>query len=145
MLLYRATGLVFAVAFAVVGLLFLLAPGVVQAAVGQAGQAVGLPGLPDGDVQSGLFRALAVAYMYVVTLLAWMMFRRPAEPLWPGLLAQAKLASAAVSFLLLVFHGRYFAYAANGVIDGAIGVVALALRGFASSTRSAGSATGSRR
>ncbi len=138
MSLYRAFGLVFAVAFVAVGLLFLLAPGAVRTAVEQAGQVAGMPGMPGGDVQSGLFRALAVAYMYVVTLLAWRMFRRPTEAVWAGILGQAKLASAAASFLLLAFHGRYFAYLANGVVDGAIGVAALVLRGLASGPNSPG-------
>ena len=87
-----------------------------------------MQGMPPGDLESGLFRALAVAYMYVVTSLAWMMYRRPTEPIWPALLAHAKLASAAVSFLLLVLHGPYLAYLANGVVDGAIGAAVLLLR-----------------
>jgi succinate dehydrogenase/fumarate reductase cytochrome b subunit len=71
---------------------------------------------------------LAVAYMYIVTLLAWMMFRRPADPVWPALLAQAKFASALVSILLFALAGPYLVYAANGVVDGLIGVAVLLLR-----------------
>jgi hypothetical protein len=145
MLLYRGIALMLAVAFAAVGLAFLLAPGMVRAVIDQAAQAVGMQGMPAGDAQSGLFRALAVAYMYVVTLLAWIMFRRPAEPVWAGLLAHAKLASAAISFLLIVLNGAYFAYVANGVVDGAIGVAALVLRGLATGRQGRSTAGGPRR
>jgi len=54
---------------------------------------------------------------------------------WPSLLAHAKLASAAVSFLLLALHGRYLAYVLNGVVDGAIGIAVLLLRRSAASGR----------
>ena len=142
--LYRAIALSFAVVFAAAGLVFLVAPATLWTAIEQAAETVGMEGMPAGDAQAGLFRALAVAYMYVVALLAWMMFRRPAEPIWAGLLAHAKLASAVISLLLFAFHGRYFAYVANGVVDGAIGVTALVLRGIAAGLRGANPSSGPR-
>jgi len=66
--------------------------------------------------------------MYLVSLLAWLMFRRPAEPAWPALLAQAKLASAVISFALFSAHRPYAIYLVNGIVDGLLGVLALALR-----------------
>jgi hypothetical protein len=135
MRLYRTTALAFAIAFAAVGAVFLLAPHAVSTLFDWLGQLAGARGMPPGDLASGLFRALAVAYMYVVTSLAWMMYRRPTETIWPALLAHAKLASAAVSFLLLVLHGYFLAYLANGVVDGAIGAAVLLLRRSAASGR----------
>lgn len=127
MRLYRAIALVLAVSFAVTGVVFLVAPGEVGALLDRLGIAVGSV-LPAADLESGLFRALAVAYMYLVTLLAWMMFTRPAEPLWPTLLAHAKLASAAISLVLFVSHRPYVVYLVNGLVDGLLGATALVLR-----------------
>ena len=128
MRLYRMTALALAVAFAAVGLVFLFAPGALQDAFDSLGRQAGIKGMPVGDAESGLFRVLAVAYMYVVTILAWMMFRRPADPVWPALLAQAKFASALVSILLFALGESYLVYAANGLVDGLIGMVVLLLR-----------------
>ncbi len=124
---YRAIALAFAVTFAAVGLVFLLAPGAVLNVLDRVAALTGRPGMPAADADAGLFRALAVAYMYFVTLLAWMMFRRPAEPVWPALLAHAKLASAIVSLFFYVGRAPYLVFAANGIVDGAIGLIALLL------------------
>lgn len=135
MRLYRTSALLLAAVFAAVGLVFLVAPGVVAALFDSLGRAVGARGAPPGDVDSGLLRALAVTYMYVVTLLAWMMYRRPAQATWPALLAHAKLASAVISFLLLVLDGFFLAYLVNGIVDGAIGAAVLLLRSRAAAGR----------
>jgi len=121
----RMIALVFAATFASAGAIFVAAPGVVVALFEWLGRATGMPGMPAADASAGLFRALAGAYMYVVTLLAWMTFRRPADAVWPALLAHAKLASAALSFLLFIVHDAFLVYLANGVFDGVIGVTAL--------------------
>jgi hypothetical protein len=128
MRLYRASALAFAVAFAAVGIVFLLAPGAVWLPFERLARPVGIPGVPAAGGSGGLFRALAAAYMYGVALLAWMMFRRPGERVWPALLAHLKLASAAASFVLLVLDGFYLVYLANGLVDGVIGAAVLLLR-----------------
>jgi hypothetical protein len=128
MLLYRTTALALAVVFAAVGAVFLLAPDAVLFALDRVAALVAWPAVRAGEIGSGLFRGLAVAYMYVVTLLAWMMFRRPAEPAWPTLLAHAKLASAAASALLFVSSVPSMEFAANAAVDGLIGVGVLLLR-----------------
>ncbi len=135
--MYRAIALALAIAFAAVGLVFLCTPATVVNALEQVAHFVGGRGMPAADVDSALFRALAVAYMYVVTLLAWMMFRQPASTIWPALLAHAKFASAAVSLLLFVTHTAYLVYVANGIIDGLIGLLALALRRYPKRMRQA--------
>ncbi|RPJ66891.1 MAG: hypothetical protein EHM24_21040 [Acidobacteria bacterium] len=127
MRLYRAIALLLAVTFAVTGLVFLAAPGQVNVFLDRLGVGAG-QALPAADLDSGLFRALAGAYMYLVSLLAWLMFRRPAEPAWPALLAHAKLASAAISFVLFAAHRPYLVYLINGVVDGLLGTLALVLR-----------------
>ena len=124
---YRTVAVALTLAFAAVGLVFLLGPRSVddlfEAAVGLQGIAA----LPAGAVDSHLFRALAVAYMYLVGLLAWMMARRPGETVWPMLLAHAKLASAAVSMALCLTGGPVLILVVNTLVDGAIGMMALLL------------------
>lgn len=127
MTVYRSIALALGVVFAAVGLVFLAWPGAVLDLFDEVGALTGRPGMPAADAGGGLFRALAVAYMYVVALLAWMMFRRPAERVWPTLLAHAKLASAAASSILFAVHAPYLVYAVNGAVDGLIGVVVLLL------------------
>ena len=144
MRLYRSIALVLAVAFAGTGLVFLAAPGQVNVWVARLGIAAG-GAMPAADLDSGLFRALAGAYMYLVALLAWQMFRRPAEPAWPTLLAHAKLASALVSFVLFAAHRPYLVYVINGIVDGVLGALALVLRRqAAAAARDAGVDAGAR-
>lgn len=128
MLVYRTIALLLAVVFTIVGVVFLIAPGAVLDAFDRAAAMTGQLGMPAADAESGLFRALAVAYMYVVAWLAWMMFRRPWEPTWPTLLAQAKFASATVSLVLFVAHAPFLVYLANGIVDAVLGTIALLLR-----------------
>ena len=123
--LHAAVGATCAVAFAAVGLLFLALPGSVLGFFDALSQRWGLAAF-RGPVDR-FWLVLAAAYMYVVTVLAWSMFRRPDDPVYPRLLAHAKLCSAALSlgaFALVVPH---LIFLANGVVDGAIGVLALAL------------------
>lgn len=135
MLTYRAIALALAVTFAAVGLVFFLAPGSVATLFEHVSRLLAIPALPAGDIQSGLFRVLTAAFMYLVAWLAWMMFRRPDEAVWPAVLAQAKLASATFSFILIVSQGPSLVLVANGVVDGLLGVLALWLRRQALSRR----------
>ena len=83
-------------------------------------------GMPHSPVQGvGFYLILAVAYMYVVTLLAFSMYRHPQEKSYPLVLANAKLASCAVSLYLFLIYQPYLIYIANGVVDGCIGLIAL--------------------
>jgi hypothetical protein len=125
---YRAVALALAAVFVAVGVVFLVAPGGVAALFERGARLAEIPELPVGGIESGLFRVLAAAYMYVVAALAWMMFRRPAEAVWPTVLAHAKLASATLSFVLCAIQGPSLVPVANGVVDGFIGILALWLR-----------------
>jgi hypothetical protein len=111
----KPISLVLAVIFATVGLLFLLLPDAVLRFMNGLGRGFGLPEAPPAG--TGFYLALAVGYMYVVTLLAWMMFRNPAARIFPFLLAQAKGASSLLSFGLFLFHQTFFVYLANGMVD----------------------------
>jgi hypothetical protein len=135
--LYRAVALALTATFAVVGLAFFFAPGGVAAVFDRLAPPTSMPA---GDVGGGLFRVLAAAYMYLVAWVAWMMFRRPDEAVWPAILAQAKLASAAFSLVLIFILGPSLVLAANATVDGCLGFLALWLRHQASGRRAGGQA-----
>ena len=118
--LVRASGTVLAATFALVGVVFLVIPGGVLGAINWAGRALGLPQSPTAAFT--LYLALAVAYMYVVSLLAWQMARHPDVRAYPWILVQAKAASALVCLALFAFQEQYLIYLANFAVDGAIAV-----------------------
>jgi hypothetical protein len=126
--LVQTSGAALAATFAVVGVVFLVIPGGVLAAFNWAGRGLGLSQSPTHAFT--LYLALAVAYMYVVTVLAWQMARHPAVRAYPWVLVQAKAASALVCIVLFAAQAHYLIYLANFAVDGAIAlfVWGLALR-----------------
>ncbi len=127
MRLYRSISLSLAVIFALVGLIFLFIPGSVLSFFNYLSTYLGMPVSPVRSVN--FYLILAVGYMYVVTWLAYFMYRYPTDPRFPLLLANAKLASSLLSFLLFWTQPPYLIYVTNGVIDGSIGVLALVFYG----------------
>jgi hypothetical protein len=123
--LHAAAGAVLAVAFAATGTLFVALPGGVLALFDGLSRRAGLAAFTGPADRFWL--VLAAAYMYVVTLLAWSMFRQPTDPVYPRLLAHAKLCSAALSLAAFALAVPHLIFLANGVVDGAIGLVAVAL------------------
>jgi|WetSurMetagenome_2_1015567.scaffolds.fasta_scaffold368011_2 hypothetical protein len=122
---YRMTGLCLSIVFAVVGLVFLLAPRQPLRFFNELSLSVGLASSPVVGVD--LFHVLAVGYMYIVTLLAWFMYRMPANRLAPVLLVNAKLASSVLSFIFFfAVHGALI-FLVNGMVDGLIGAGVFAL------------------
>ena len=122
---YKLFSLTTAAIFAVVGLIFLFFP---DSALIFFNSISGYFGLPQAPLQgTGFYLILASAYMYLVTLLAYMMYRYPEQKVYPFLLAQGKLASSIISIYLFLMHQPYLIYFANFVIDGFIGIMALYL------------------
>jgi hypothetical protein len=117
--LIRTTGAVLAAVFAAVGLVFLLIPSGVVSFFNRISAPWGFPPAPAGE--PGLFVLLAVAYMTVVTALAWGMARRPGEAVRPRLLALAKIASAVLSLGFFVLRSGALIFLLNAVVDGSIG------------------------
>lgn len=119
---YRTLSLALAVAFGLVGAAFLfLSNGIISffndLSVGPGMTLVA----PDGP---RLYVILTVGYMYCVTLLAWLMYRFPAVPVYPRLLAGAKLVSAGLSFGFCIVESVQLVLLVNGVVDGAIALLA---------------------
>jgi len=124
---YRPLSLASAVIFGVVGLLFLLIPGDVLAFFNRISKAWGLK--PSAVEVPGLYLALAVGYMYLVALLAMLMYRHPAKWIFPFLLAQAKGASSLLSLAMFIFREPAFILLANFVVDALIAVAAFVFYG----------------
>ena len=140
--LVRLTGYCLAGIFAVVGVVFLVIPAHVLAAFNWMAEGLGWP--VTTTEPHTLFLALALGYMYVVTLLAWQMARHPEVRIFPWVLAQAKGASAVICLGLFVFQEQYLLYLANFVVDGAIALLVwwLCLRAHATTAAAPASGTG---
>ncbi len=82
-------------------------------------------GLPQSSVPDfNFYIVLAVAYMYLVALLALLMYWHPKNRYFPLLLANGKIASSLLSFYLLIIHQPYMILIVNCVVDGLIGIAA---------------------
>lgn len=120
---YKLTSISFMIIFLVVGLIFLFTP---DAALSFFNSLSGKIGMQEVPLQgAGFYLILASGYMYIVTLLSYFMVRRPSEKIYPLLLANAKLASSALSIGMFLFHCRYLIYFANFLVDGMIGAIAV--------------------
>ena len=122
---YKLFSIAAAAIFAAAGIIFLFFP---DSALIFFNNISGYFGLPQAPMQgAGFYLILASAYMYFVTLLAYLMYRHPEENIYPLLLAQAKLASSIISLYLFLVQRPYLIYFANFVIDGFIGISVLCL------------------
>jgi hypothetical protein len=133
MRLYKLFSLAAAILFTAVGMGFLFFPNTVLNFFNNISVCFGLPQAQVNG--SGFYTTLASAYMYLVTLLAYQMYRYPEQDIYPSLLAQGKLASSVISIYLFLMHHPYLIYFINFVIDGLIGIAVLYLmkikkRGF---------------
>ena len=125
MRLYRAAAGLLAVSFAVVGLLLLARPGGVLAFFNELSAPLGIRAAPVVGAQ--FYLVLASGYMYLVALLAGLMFRRPEEASYARLLVHAKLATSFLSLGFFVLHQPYLIYLCNFLVDGLIGLLVLGL------------------
>jgi len=123
--MYRAVSLVLALLFAMTGVLFLGFPDAAIAFFNTLSPSFGMPQATASG--RDFYLILAVGYMYLVTILAFSMFRHPVNRLFPMLLAHAKLASSILSLILFLLQAHYLIYLANFAIDGVIGIVVLTM------------------
>ncbi len=125
MTFYRLYSFGLGIVFAVVGLTFLLIPNTVLTFFNDFSSGLGFPEAPLHGMN--FYLILAVAYMYLVTLLAFQMCRKPRERIYPFLLTNAKIASSLLSLFLLISQEHYFIFLANFLVDGLIGLSVLIL------------------
>jgi hypothetical protein len=120
---YRTFSLLMAITFAIVGIIFLfLADGVLEF-FNSITTYTGMKLSPVKGVD--FYLILAVGYMYLVSLLAYLMFKHPDNPNFPLLLTHAKLASSVLSLGFFILHQPYLIYVINFIVDGLIGLQVL--------------------
>ncbi len=115
---YRITAIFLAASFAIVGLLFLLLPDGVLTFFNRLSEPLRMP--PAPLTGTAFFLVLASGYMYLVALLAWLMFRHPENRIFSRLLVQGKLATSLVSLGFFLVHRPFLIYLANFAVDGLI-------------------------
>lgn len=118
---YRASSLSLGVIFAAVGIIFVTSPDGVLRFFNCLSPVFSLRPAPLTGYN--FYLILAASYMYMVSLLAFMMYRHPDNREFPLLLLNAKLASSIVSIALFVFQARFLIYAVNFVTDGSIALL----------------------
>ncbi len=124
--LYRLVSISLCAAFVVVGLIFLIIPGNVILLFNDFSRSFGMVEAPvDG---SGFYVVLSGGYMYVVSSLAWRMFRIPHEKHDLQVLIQAKSASAVLSILFFAVVQPYLIFLTNGLVDGSIAAGLIVIR-----------------
>ena len=122
---YRNASFVLMLLFAITGILFLGLPDKVLAFFNALSPTFAMPQSPL--VGWNFFVILTAGYMYLVTVLAFLMFKHPENRYFPLLLMQAKLVSSFLSLALFVAQAHYLIYLVNFLIDGVIGAGVLAL------------------
>lgn len=123
MRLYKIFSLSLSVIFSAVGAIFLFIPRSVLVFFNSLSSSLGM--IPTPATVVDFYLVLAVAYMYLVALLAFFMYRYPENRFFPLLLANGKLASSLLSLFMLFFHEPLLILAVNCFVDGLIGIAAL--------------------
>ncbi len=111
--------------FAVTGILFLAIPDKVLVFFNTLSSSFGMAQSPVIDWQ--FYLILAAGYMYLVTVLAFLMYKHPENRYFPLLLIHAKLASSLLSLAFFLAQSHYLIYLTNFIIDGVIGGAVLVL------------------
>jgi hypothetical protein len=124
MKIYKTLSLVLMVLFAVTGMLFLFIPDGVFNLFNSLSANLGMT--PSPVAGSNFYLVLAAGYMYLVTVLAFLMFRHPGNRVYLLLLTHAKFASSVLS-LVFFFQADYLVYLANFLVDGVIGAIVLTM------------------
>jgi hypothetical protein len=125
MKLYKTLSLVLMLIFALTGLLFLFLPDKVLLFFNSLSGPFGL--LSSPVIGWNFYLILAAGYMYLVTLLAFWMFKHPENRYFPLILTHAKLASSVISLAFFLLQAHYLIYLANFIIDGVIGIAVLTM------------------
>jgi hypothetical protein len=125
MKLFRPVSLILMFLFAVTGMLFLFLPDKVLVFFNTLSPYLSLPQSPV--ISWNFYLILTSSYMYLVTILAFLMFRHPENRTYPFILVHGKLASSILSLALFLVYAHYLIFLANFIIDGVIGLVVLTL------------------
>ncbi len=112
---YRYISLILASIFFIVGLVFLLIPNLVIESFNIFSIRLGMKLIPR--MENNIYLILAVAYMYLLSLLAFLMYKKPYIEIYPYMLTQAKFCSSILSLLFFILKNQYLIYLVNYIID----------------------------
>ena len=127
--IYRFISIALTIIFAIVGIVFLCMSDGVLVFFNRISIVIGMEQVePLGE---HFYLILAVAYMYLVALLAFLMYRDPNNAVFPLLLFNAKAASSAISFLLFIVDRHFLIYITNGVVDGFLAILVFVMYRYA--------------
>jgi hypothetical protein len=118
--MYKLISLSLSIIFGMVGLVFLVIPENVLIFFNRISPLFGFMESPVQGV--GFYLILAVAYMYLVTVLAYLMYKHPENPSFSFLLISGKSASSILSFIIFIIHYQFLIYLTNGIVDGLIAI-----------------------
>ncbi len=125
MRIYKSLSLILVVLFAATGIIFLAIPDRVLILFNTLSVFLNLPGYPVEGWN--FYLILAVGYMYLVAVLAFLMFKHPENHYFPLLLVNAKLASSILSLAFFLVQAHHLIYLANFIVDGVIGAAVLVM------------------
>jgi len=120
---YRTFSLLMAIIFAIVGFIFLFLTNGVLVFFNSIATYFGMKQSPVQGIN--FYLILASGYMYLVSLLAYMMYKHPDNHYFPLLLTNAKFASSVLSLGFFILHEPFLIYITNCIVDGSIGVLVL--------------------
>jgi len=123
--IYRYLSLGMSIIFGLVGILFLTVSDGVVNIFNRLSEVIGMAQTAPGG--GHFYVILSVAYMYAVALIAFLMYRNPKDAAFPFLLFNAKIASSLVSILLFVADRWILIYITNGIVDGLIAMLVIAM------------------
>ncbi len=123
MKLYRITSLSLSVIFIIVALIFLFRAEDVLIFFNYLSKFLGMP--PAPLAAKNFYLILAVAYMYLVAVLAYFMYKQPQNSVFPVLLIHGKWCSALLSLYLFLSHSPFLIYLTNFLVDGFLGFLVL--------------------
>ncbi|MBN2383362.1 hypothetical protein JXQ70_10805 [bacterium] len=120
---YRPFSCLMCIIFIVVGFIFLFFSESVLVFFNTIASRAGMQQAPIQGID--FYLVLAVGYMYLVSLLAYLMHAHPGNATFPMLLTNAKLASSVMSLAFFIVHRPYPIYLTNCIVDGVIGLLTL--------------------
>jgi hypothetical protein len=119
--IYKSISLCAAIVFSIVGLAMLFLNAAILEFFNTIAGTLGMQ--QSSIIGANFYVILSTGYMYLVSLLAFQMYRHPQQSVYPFLLMNGKLASSTLSIGMFFLSQPLLIYVVNGVVDGLIGLL----------------------
>ena len=119
--IYKSISLCSAIVFGAVGMGILFLNAAILEFFNNISVSLGMQ--QSSFVGVNFYVVLATAYMYLVALLAFLMYRYPQRSEYPFLLMNGKFASSVLSIGLFLLSEPLLISLVNGIVDGLIGLL----------------------